>query len=350
MKVLVTSAGSVLGQAIIKSLKIIKRFDLEIHTADPNPNAAGFYMGTFKYFIEYANSNEYIPNLKKLLKMIQPEVVFVGTDVELLLISKAKNELESTYNTKIIVSDPSVIEMADDKYKTYQYLTKIGFGAPKTLLLEDFNSADSQNFPLILKPRIGARSIGVYLIQNQSELKERCKLVNQPIVQEYLSMVKEYTAGVLYFDDNNYTSIVMERTLKDGNTFTAIPLPYCWINESLEKLTKIIKPFGPINYQFKIEGTQIKIFEINARYSGTTFFRCLANVNEVEMTLLYLSGKVPIKQPKITFDIKILRYYEEIVIPIENDHPKVWTVWIKKQSNLIGPGNTCNKNFLDGYV
>jgi carbamoyl-phosphate synthase large subunit len=105
----------------------------------------------------------------------------------------------------------------------------------------------------------------------------------------------------------------MKRTLKDGNTFTAIPMEYSWINTYLENITKTIKPFGPINYQFKIDGKMIKIFEINARFSGTTHFRTLSNFNEVEMVINFLKFSQRVQQPKINNSIKILRYYDELV-------------------------------------
>ena len=318
MKVLVTGAGSVLGQAIIKSLKAIKAFDIEIHVVDPRPDAVGFYMADAHHFIPYAKDTSYMHEFKQLLKSIKPEFVFIGTDTELSIISSEKASLEEEFHTSIIVSSPDIIKMADDKYKTYQYLTSIGFDAPKTYLPKDINNLETLQYPVILKPRIGARSIGVQLIQSAESLTHQLSTNEDQIIQEYLSSSTEYTAGVVYFDDENIASIVMERTLKDGNTFTAVPLAYSWINESLEALTKKIKPFGPINFQFKIQDSKIMIFEINARFSGTTHFRSLANFNEVEMVIAFLKYNNPIRQPQINSTIQLLRYYDEIVVNKSN--------------------------------
>ena len=318
MKVLVTGAGSVLGQAIIKSLKAITKFNIEIHAVDPMPNAVGLFLADEQHWIPYVKETSYMSEFKRLLKSIKPEFVLIGTDTELYAISAEKELLEKEFNTIIIVSSTEIIKMADDKYSTYHYLKSIGFDAPETYLPNEKIDLEKLNYPLILKPRIGARSIGVQLIQSSKSLEFQLAMQKNQIIQEYLSSSKEYTAGVIYFNEQNIASIVMERTLKDGNTFTAIPLNYSWINESLESLAKKIKPFGPINFQFKIENSKIFIFEINARFSGTTYFRTIANFNEVEMVIAFLKNKQEIIQPQINTSIQILRYYDELVVTRSN--------------------------------
>ena len=76
-------------------------------------------------------------------------------------------------------------------------------------------------------------------------------------------------------------------------------------------------PYGPLNLQFRVSGGKVKIFELNGRFSGTTYFRALSNVNEVEMCLNYILYNQEIVQPKIK-PVKILRYYDEIIMPHDN--------------------------------
>lgn len=314
MKVLVTGAGAVLGQAIIKSLKSIQGFDLEIHAADPSKDAVGLYMAFAQHSIPYAKDNNYIIELKNLIQSIQPEFVFIGTDVELLTISLNKSFIEREFNTHIIVSSPDIIKIADDKYMTYKYLTSLGIESPKTFLAKEVKNLKELNYPIIIKPRIGARSVGVQLVHSFKSLTHQLSSNNDLVIQEYLSSTIEYTAGVIYFDDSNIASIVMKRTLKDGNTFKAVPLDWSWINHTLEEITKKIKPFGPLNFQFKIQDYKIIIFEINARFSGTTYFRSIANFNEIEFVINFIKYKKKITQPKINSTISILRFYDEIVL------------------------------------
>lgn len=316
MKVLVTGAGAVLGQAIIKSIKLIKSDEkIEIISCDPNPLAVGLFWSDKQYRIPLAKDINYMSEIYIILEKEKPELIFIGTDIELGLFSKHKKDIQSKFGSITIVSNENVISIGDDKWKTYSYLKENGFDTPNSSLVSGVEEFLKYNkFPLIVKPRVGARSKDVYLAKNTSELTEYIKKVENPIIQEYLDSNDEFTAGVIYFRDDSKASIVMNRTLKDGNTFTARPIEYSYVNEYLENLTKSIGSLGPINYQFRIIDGKIKIFEINSRFSGTTHFRALSNFNEVKMVIEYYMYNKKVIQPKISTDISILRYYDEIVV------------------------------------
>jgi carbamoyl-phosphate synthase large subunit len=316
MKILVTGAGAVLGQAIIKSIKAMKNNNLiEIIACDPNPKSVGLFWSQKSYQIPLAKEEKYLSEIYKILEVERPEFLLIGTDVELEVLSKVKSHIKKEYSCVVVVSEPKIIKIADDKWLTHKFFKENSFETPESYLsIDDFISNRSYKFPVILKPRIGARSKDVYLVKSLEELRDKFNKVDQPIIQEYLDSELEYTAGVLYFDKNLKASIVMERTLKDGNTFTARPIKYSSINQYLENLTEVLGVFGPVNYQFKIVDNKIKIFEINARFSGTTFFRALSNFNEVEMTINYLKNNLNYEQPEINVNISILRFYDELVI------------------------------------
>jgi carbamoyl-phosphate synthase large subunit len=319
MKILVTGAGAVLGQAIIKSLKEIK-YDhkIEIISCDPNPLAVGLFWTDKKYSVPFANSLNYKNEIYKILELEKPNYLLVGTDVELDFFSKNKKIIANLFGTIVIVSKTEVIEIGDDKWKTFKFLTDHGFYAPNSCLKSDYKTfLKSNKFPLIVKPRVGARSKDVFLVKDLNELEQCLEKVKDPIVQEYLDSNEEFTAGVIYFGDDSIASIVMKRTLKDGNTFVAQPIEYSYINKYLEKITKELDALGPINYQFRLVGGKVKIFEINSRFSGTTHFRTLSNFNEVKMVLDYYSFNTKVKQPLVNSKISILRFYDEIVVNIK---------------------------------
>jgi carbamoyl-phosphate synthase large subunit len=63
-----------------------------------------------------------------------------------------------------------------------------------------------------------------------------------------------------------------------------------------------------------------KIFEINARYSGTTPLRARAGFNEVELALRHLVLGESITQPEVK-KVTFLRYWDDLMI----DSDKVMT-------------------------
>ena len=114
MKVIVTGAGAVLGQAIIKSLKK-SSLKVKIIAVDPSPLAVGLYWADKHYIIPMAMDSNYIEKIYQILKKEKPDVLLVGTDVELLIFSKLKQEIEKRYKTKLLVRESRVIEIANDK-------------------------------------------------------------------------------------------------------------------------------------------------------------------------------------------------------------------------------------------
>lgn len=315
MKVLVTGAGAVLGQAIIKSIKSSKR-DTRIIAVDPSQLAVGLYWADQYYLVPMAADPNYINELYKILEAEKPDALLVGTDVELFIFAKYKKEIEEMYGTKVLVSDTGIIEIADDKWLTYKFLKDNGLEYPESCLPGDEKELIATvGFPLIVKPRVGARSVGVTKVNNLNELKEAVEKVENPIIQECVGTDEdEYTAGVVVFDQKAKASIVMRRDLRDGNTFRAYAEPYSDLNKCIEKVAEKLMPYGPVNLQFRVSGDKVKIFEINGRFSGTTYFRVLSNVNEVEICLNYILYNQEITQPQIK-PVTILRYYDEIIMP-----------------------------------
>ncbi len=322
MKILITGAGALLGQGIFKSMKFTGSNTLNfIGFADPCSTAIGLYWGNASHIIPLANSPDYLEKLIEIIIKNKYEVLIPGTDIELPILSENKSIIESQTKCKIIISEKNVIDIADDKYLTYKFLNKELFNPPKSCLPEDFSSfSNCTNFPYIIKPRDGARSIGIYLVKNLEELNKALKKSKKPLIQEHISYENgEYTAGSISFDNKCFDTIIMKRELRDGNTYKASIYKDNKLSDYIEKVSNKLKPFGPCNFQFRIDkGGSPRIFEINARFSGTTIMRVHANFNEVDWMIQYiLNGEIPRKKNKIK-DLTFLRYLDLISIPTKN--------------------------------
>ena len=82
MKILVTGAGAVLGQGIIKSLRQ-STLECQLVAADPNPLSAGLYWADAAYRLPFADDPAFGDRIHQLLDRERPDLVLVGTDVEL---------------------------------------------------------------------------------------------------------------------------------------------------------------------------------------------------------------------------------------------------------------------------
>lgn len=320
--VLVTGTGALIGQAIIKSLlKSGVREDICIIGCDYFDNSVGSFWCERNYILPDLLKEDLVNAWKEaVIDIIRKEgicILFVGVDFELRYFADMKKEIENDYGCKVIVSDRRVIDIGNDKYDTYRFLKNNGINAPDTFLLDEANEK-LINFPIVIKPRIGARSRGVYFVNNMSEYRdifEKCKGKDYIIQKAIGSMNTEYSCGILYWEGEFINSIVLKRILKEGNTFLA---EYNnnkekEIIEYIRKIGDALKPFGSCNLQLRIEDdNKPYLFEINPRFSGTTYMRALFGYNEVEYIVRKSLGlDAHIINPKPG---KVYRYYEERLV------------------------------------
>lgn len=315
LKILVTGAGALLGQGIIRSLQW-SSLPCEIISVDPNPMSAGLYWTHRAHLVPMASDPLYLERLSQVLDKERPQAVLVGTDVELPILAAHRAALESAFDTHVLVSSPAVVEIADDKYKTAQFLKRAGFPYPVSGLVgEEDRVIAEAGFPLIVKPCIGARSIGVSKVASRAELSRALEGRSGLVIQECVgSDQTEYTASALVFEGVTRATIVMRRDLRDGNTYRAFVEDFPELNAFTREVGEALSPYGPANFQFRLDAQgRPKIFEINGRFSGTTPLRAHAGFNEVEMCLRYILFGEEIKQPRLE-PVTILRHWSETVV------------------------------------
>ena len=318
MKILVTGAGALLGQGLIRAIRA-STLDANIIAVDPNPLSAGLYWADASRLVPMADDPHYLERLCEVLALERPDVVIPGTDVELLTLAENRSRIEEDFATHLIVSAPAVVRIADDKWLTSQFLRNEGLGyVPSCLPGDEGNLIAEYGFPLIVKPRVGARSVGFRVIKDVDELQR--SIAQQPgiVIQKYVgSNSAEYTAGTLTFDKKCQASIVMRRDLRDGNTYRAFVETDSRLNMFVQAAAERLQAYGPANFQFRLDEGIPRIFEINSRFSGTTPLRARCGFNEVEMSVRKVLFDEPVLQPEIE-PLVILRHWSETVVRPED--------------------------------
>ncbi len=306
-KILVTGAGSLLGQGIIRSMGYHN--ERKIVAVDPQPElAVGCRLANYSHRVPMASDESYLDAISETIDHERPDIVMIGSDAELPILAANRDMLEAEFGTRILVSSLAVVCVADDKWLTYEWMKARGFNPP-----DSFPSSTHRpiTLPVVIKPRVGGRSFGVIKADTVGEMVE--SITSGTVVQEYIDG-HEYTAGAIYFEGQEPATIVMRRDLRDGNTYRAYVEEFPELNAKVREWTLALKPHGPCNFQFRVDGNgEPRCFEINARFSGTTPFRALAGFNEVEMCIDYLMHGTPIRQPVVK-PMTILRYWNEMVV------------------------------------
>lgn len=340
--ILVTGAGALLGQGILRLLQIAD-FSKKIYTTDPDPRSTGHWLGDYAITVPMANDPNFIDSIKKIVETYNIDALLVGTDVELPILSRYKDEFSKKYNCKIVVSSEEVINIANDKFLTAAFLEKNNFPFPFSVMANDkekLNEIEQKfGFPLFAKPFDGARSIGAKKIVNHNELMDIYSPGSNLVVQQFLSDTEgEFTSGCLVINRKCKAIVTLKRDLRDGNTYRA------YIDDETSKydnyiipIAEKLNPDGPVNFQFRILNGKPVIFEINCRFSGTTPLRHYFGFNEVEALLNhYLFGK-EIELPTLKNGI-VLRAWSDIFI--EEDEFKTL-----KNNTFIANPNAIFYNF-----
>lgn len=310
----VSGAGGGAGQSILKALQ---GTGYRIIGLDGEALGTGLYAVPSSYVIPYANHPAFIDRLLEICREESCELLFPGLDAELPSLGRNIARFAAV-GTRVIVSNPEVIEVADNKLKTFQFLREHGISVPETIDMSAHEPGCELPLPLpfILKPRVGgARSKSVYLIKDEARFRQLEVDVSVPlrdfIAQAYVSG-DEYTCGTVSIENRHIGTIVMRRILRDGDTYKCFSVKHPRIEQEVSKVINALKPTGALNIQLRLQGETPYIFELNARHSGTTYARALAGFNEPKMLADYfLKGVEPSFEIK---EISVLRYWKEIVV------------------------------------
>jgi carbamoyl-phosphate synthase large subunit len=317
LTVFVTGAGALVGQGVLRALRMSGR-PMRIITGDPDHRAAGHWLGDKAYRIPMAADPTFLDRVEEVIVRERVSVLLVGTDVELGIFGAARERLEAEYGIHVVVSPPHVVEIADDKWRTAKFLKESGFPYPRTALSTDRGAVeqliDSVGFPLFAKPRRGARSVGVGVVERRAEIDRLCAGTTEYVLQELLPEGSgEFTAGCLVTGGRCGSVVVLRRDLRDGNTYRAYSEGQTGYEGRIAQIAERLGAYGPCNLQFRVTDGEPVVFEVNARFSGTTPIRGMFGYNEVSHLLNHLVDGVAIPPATVRQGV-VLRVWSDIFV------------------------------------
>lgn len=319
--VLVTGAGALLGQGILRSLDYSNN-PYYVVSADPDVRSTGHALAKKSYVIPLANEESYLGRIEEIIVKEEIHIVFIGTDVELPLFAEKKDYLERKYDLKVVVSGTGAVAISNDKWLTAEFLRKNGFPYPISALTTDPGQIEhlrnNAEYPFIAKPVDGARSKGIKTINNEGELMEVCSYRNNLVVQEKIGEDEgEYTTGCIVTDGKCVAVVSLIRDLRDGNTWRAYRNGASPYDATIAAIAEKLEVEGPANFQYRIKNGQPIVFEVNCRFSGTTPLRLMYGFNEVEALVDYYLEKKPVQKPELKKGT-ILRTFSDVFVPNES--------------------------------
>lgn len=331
VRVMVTSTGGIVAQGIIKSLKHHNKFGnnklykYQILGTDISYDASGLYRCHKFAIISRPEEKDFIKNLMKICTDQKVQALFIGSDVELPIIAKNKEEIESKTSTRVISSGSSLIDLCRDKFATNEFLENNKLSSIPSCLPNDIESFLADNsFPLIVKPREGFGSKLLNLVYNLNELDFAVTNIEKagwrPMIQKYLKNdLKEYTTGITLDQKTRkiMSIITMKKILKHGQTYKAFIDKYPLVERICKKIVRKLDAIGPINIQTRVDAddSEVKVIEINPRFSASCPMRTVAGINEPDIIIrnILFDEKLSINEYN---QLVCMRYWDETYLPM----------------------------------
>ena len=187
MNILLTSAGR--RSYLVKYFKEALNKKGEVHVSNSTSLSPAFSYADKSVVTPLIHDKSYIAFLLDYCNKNNIKAIIPLFDVDLPVLAQNKKKFKDI-GVNVIVSNYEVVDVCNDKYKTYQFFKKYHFNYIKTYLtVEDAKIAINNgylSFPLIIKPRWGMGSIGIYEADNLEELETFYKKTIKTIKDSYL--------------------------------------------------------------------------------------------------------------------------------------------------------------------
>lgn len=330
MNILLTSAGrrSYIVEYFKKCTGIDKVFASNSEYSIALQKSDGYFISPLIY------SSDYIPSIIDFCKKNNINTVLSLFDIDLLVLAKHSEEFR-TNGIELVLAPENFIEICNDKYKTYEFLKSLGISTPKTYKsIKDLKEGMNKNeisYPIIMKPRWGMASMGIYKVENDEELEVFTKKSLRDIFNSYLKYEsnqtpdeaiiyqeiltgEEYGLDVLNDLNGNYISTFAKQkvSMRSGETDlgrTADPEPF---KKIAEKIAEISNHHGILSIDCFKNETGIHVIEMNCRISGHYPLAYLAGFNYPQILVDWREGK---KLNKQNLEFKTDLYIVKDLVP-----------------------------------
>lgn len=336
--VLVTGVGGGVGQSVMKGLNLAteRRGDVtyRIVGVDADPAASGLYRADAGYTVPMADDPTYVDRLAEIAREEAVDVVVPGSDPEVSAIADHRARIAAAGEAEVLVSPAETVEIGRDKLRTFQFLDDGGFETPETVLAADADRiVDEVGFPLVVKPRYGSASTGLFVVTDERELESALELGDaESIVQEYLlptawtdealsrsdleRQVDEYSTETIVDEDGDIVhSLSNWRKMDDGVPSVAKVRPHDEVREACEEVVDELEVLGPVNLQARVTAAGVSFFEINTRFTGSTAVRCAAGFNGPDALVRHVVLGADLDESDLAFEnLMEIRYKDEIYL------------------------------------
>lgn len=291
------------------------KINLSVFGTDTTEFSSALQLCDRKFLVKPITHPDYIRQLLSIVKANKVKLLVPTIDTDLLLLARNKPRF-ARLGCRVLVSEPGVVEICQDKRKTHKFLVKNGFDSPDTISPRAALARKKISWPCLLKPWDGAAAKGVTVVNNREELAFFARRIPSCIVQEFVNGT-EYTCDIFVDFDMQVCCVVPRKRIevRSGEVSKGQVVKNREIMSRAAELAKLLKAGpGVITLQcFLQPGGRIRFTDINPRFGGGVPLSIKADANFPKWILQEMVGK----KPNIRFDgfkdnLVMLRYDGDI--------------------------------------
>ena len=258
-----------------------------------------------------AGSMEFKTEVKKIIVDYKVDYYIPLIDQEISKVLEIGREVKSL---RVISPNLEFVNLCLDKYRLMKVLKESKISQIKTCLGNDFK--EDFGFPVFIKPIASTGSRGTWRVDNIDQFEAYFKLEefkkDQVLVQEFLAG-QEYTVSVTVNNLNSLMAIVPKKIItKKGITIHALTQRNQAVANACRKIVDQFHPSGPFNVQLMLVGDEVKIFEINPRFSTTSILTCEAGIDEFGMCIENYGKENIVQTDNFKENIYLYRRWENL--------------------------------------
>jgi carbamoyl-phosphate synthase large subunit len=288
------------------------KIELSVLGTDTTELSAALQLCDKRFLVKPITHSNYIKQLLNIVKTNHVKLLIPTIDTDLLVLAQNKPKF-AELGCFVLVSEPSVVEICQDKRKTHRFLLTNNF---ETISPQKALARKKISWPCLLKPWDGAAGKDVILVNNRKELSFFAKRIPNLICQELIKGT-EYTCDV-YVDFGMEIRCIVPRKrieIRAGEVSKGQVVKNKEITNRVAELAKALKGGpGVITVQcFLQQNGNVRFSEINPRFGGGAPLAIKAGANFPKWILQELIGK----KTNIRFDgfkdnLTMLRYDGEV--------------------------------------
>lgn len=258
-------------------------------------------------------SDDYIPALLDYCKRTSICAIVPLLDPDVLVLGRHCEDFRAI-NVRVLSAPEEAALVCNDKWRTFECLTQLGLGTPRTCMtLDDAKRAlrsGELTYPVMLKPRWGCGSIGIYSADDENELDvlyqksardafnslarfESSLTPDTPVVIQQRLAGQEHGIDVLNDLEGNYVISWVKKkiAMRAGETDigeTMSPRPF---EDIARTLSARIGQKGLLSVDCFVTNEGFFVTDLNCRISGHYPLSHLAGVDLPRQIVKWLAGE-----------------------------------------------------------